>query len=99
MGLKLRMVTPDGLFIKDKIVDIVNVQSIDGDMGILEHSIPIVTALKIGVVSFREKDKITYVHVHRGIMETDGETCTIITERLYLVDANKNRIETPHHLI
>ncbi|ATZ16667.1 F-type H+-transporting ATPase subunit epsilon [Entomoplasma freundtii] len=98
MGLKLRIVTPNGRFINDKVVDIVNIQSIDGDMGILEHSIPIVTALKIGVVTFREKDVTTYVHVHRGIMETDGELCTIITERLYLVDANKQRLETPHHL-
>ncbi|AVP49496.1 FoF1 ATP synthase subunit delta/epsilon [Williamsoniiplasma luminosum] len=97
MGIKLKIVTPDGIFINDKEVDIVNVQTIDGDMGIMQNIIPIVSALKIGILSFKVKGVPTYIHVHRGIIKTDGIQCKIITERLYLVDAQKNRIDTPDH--
>lgn len=98
MALKLKIITPDGLFVDNKEVDIVNIQSIDGDMGILENMIPLVTALKIGVLSFKVHEQTTYIHVHRGIAKMDGKICTIITERLYLVNANKVQITTPKNI-
>jgi F-type H+-transporting ATPase subunit epsilon len=99
MGIKLKIVTSNGTFINDKEVDIVNVQTIDGDIGILVNIIPLVSALKIGTMSFRIKDKITYVHLHRGLVVVDGKQCKIITERLYLVDQQGKKIETPEKLV
>ncbi|WP_027063557.1 FoF1 ATP synthase subunit delta/epsilon [Mesoplasma seiffertii] len=98
MGIKLKVVTPSGTFINDKEVDIVNVQTIDGDMGILVNIVPLVSALKIGTMSFRIKDKVTYVHVHRGLVVVDGKQCKIITERLYLIDEKGKKLETPDKL-
>ncbi|AUF83858.1 hypothetical protein CXP39_03645 [Mesoplasma syrphidae] len=98
MGIKLKIVTPNGTFINDKEVDIVNVQTIDGDMGILVNIVPLVSALKIGTMSFRIKDKVTHIHVHRGLVVVDGKQCKIITERLYLVDEKGQKIETPDKL-
>ena len=95
MGIKLKIVTPNGIFIDDKDVDIINVKTIDGDMGILKNMAPFVTALKISNLNFKEKGQITYVHVYRGLMVVTHEQCKIITERLYLVDAQGNRIDTP----
>lgn len=95
MGIKLKVVTPEGTFINDKEVDIVNVQTIDGDMGILKNMIPLVSALKIGTMSFKNGEKRTYVHVHRGIVTVDGQQCKIITERLYLVDEKGEKLPTP----
>lgn len=98
MSIKLKIVTPNGIFINDKDVDIVNVQTIDGDMGIMGSMIPIVSALKIGTLSYREKDKITKIHVHRGIVKVDGVQCKIITERLYLIDDSGNKLPTPEKI-
>ncbi|ATG97648.1 FoF1 ATP synthase subunit delta/epsilon [Mesoplasma lactucae] len=95
MGIKLKVVTPNGTFINDKEVDIVNVQTIDGDMGILKGMVPVVSALKIGTMSFRVGNDVTYVHVHRGILKVNPDECKIITERLYLVDENGSKIATP----
>ncbi|WP_026389382.1 FoF1 ATP synthase subunit delta/epsilon [[Acholeplasma] multilocale] len=99
MGIKLKVVTPDGIFIEDKEVDIVNIQSVDGDMGILQNMIPLVTALKIGTTTFRVGDKVTRVHMHRGLVTVDGKQCKIITERLYLVDEQGRKIDTPQKLV
>lgn len=98
MGIKLRVVTPDGIFINDKEVDIVNVQAIDGDMGIMKNMTPVVSALKIGTMSFRINSSVTYVHLHRGILKVSPQECKIITERLYLVDQNGQKIATPNQL-
>jgi len=98
MGIKLRVVTPDGIFINDKEVDIVNVQTIDGDMGIMKNMTPIVSALKIGTMSFRINNNVTYVHLHRGILKVSPQECRIITERLYLVNQSGQKIDTPNKL-
>ncbi|ATZ19041.1 F0F1 ATP synthase subunit epsilon [Williamsoniiplasma somnilux] len=98
MSIKLKIVTPDGTFINDKEVDIVNVQTIDGDIGIMGNMIPLVSSLKIGILSFREKGNLTRVHVNLGIVKVDGIQCKVITESLYLVDEAGNELPTPQKL-
>lgn len=97
MSIKLKVVTPDGIFIDDREVDIVNLQTIDGDMGIMGNMVPIISALTIGTLSFRDQkgSDLVRVHVHRGILEVTPQQCKIITERLYLVDENLVKQPTP----
>jgi len=98
--VKLRIVTPEGTFIEDKKCEIVNVQTIDGDMGILGQMSPFVSALTIGILTFKAvgETDLVRVHVHRGILEVTSESCKIITERLYLVNEFGEKISTPTKL-
>jgi F-type H+-transporting ATPase subunit epsilon len=95
--IKLRIVTPEGIFIDNKKCEFITVQAIDGDLGIRSQMAPFVSALKIGTLSFKEEDKdeLVYVHLHRGILEVNSEVCKIITERLYLVNEQGSKISTP----
>ncbi|WP_031542519.1 F0F1 ATP synthase subunit epsilon [Mesoplasma photuris] len=89
MGIKLKIVTPDGIYLDSTEVDIINIQSIDGDMGILENMIPMVTTLKIGTLTYKIKGEPKYVHVHRGLLTVDGKNCKVITERARPEDMTK----------
>ncbi|MDQ0567975.1 F0F1 ATP synthase subunit epsilon [Mycoplasma yeatsii] len=95
MAIKLKIITPNGIFINGKEVDIINVKTIDGDMGILANMAPFVTALKISDLNFKVNNQSTYVHVSGGLMTVSQTECKIITENLYLVDENGSRLETP----
>ncbi|WP_338972420.1 F0F1 ATP synthase subunit epsilon [Spiroplasma endosymbiont of Panorpa germanica] len=93
MKTKLKIITPEGIFINDILVDIVNVQTTDGEMGFLVNHSPVVATLKIGTLSYRQDNKKVYVHVHRGIVKVDKQQVKVITERVYLVDQNGTRIK------
>ncbi|AXK50738.1 FoF1 ATP synthase subunit delta/epsilon [Spiroplasma alleghenense] len=93
MKTKLKIITPEGIFIDDILVDIVNVQTTDGDMGFLVNHSPVVATLKIGTLSYRQGGKVFYVHVHRGIVKAGKDQVKVITERVYLVDKNGNRLK------
>ncbi|AEM68485.1 hypothetical protein [Mycoplasma putrefaciens] len=95
MSIKLKIVTPNGIFIDSKEVEIINVKTIDGDMGILKNMAPFTTALKISQLNFRTNTKTTYLHINGGIMEVTQQECKIITEGLNLVDQHGNILSTP----
>ncbi|KNG79303.1 F0F1 ATP synthase subunit epsilon [Mycoplasma sp. HU2014] len=95
MSIKLKIITPNGIFIDGKKVDIINVKTIDGDMGILANMPPFVTALKISDLNFKVNSQPTHIHVSGGLMTVSQQECKIITENLYLVDENGIRLETP----
>jgi len=98
--VNLSIVTSDGYFVEAKPCEYVNVQSVDGNLGILGHMAPFVTALKIGVLTFQaiKAPKPVYVHVHQGILMVDATTCKVLSEHVYLVDENGERIKTPQKL-
>lgn len=98
MLIKLKIITPSGIFIDDKEVNSVGIQTVDGDMTILANHSPIVSTLKIGTVTIIDNGQKIFVHVHRGIVKVSGERIKILTEKVYLVDENKNKIETPTNI-
>ncbi|WP_338970022.1 F0F1 ATP synthase subunit epsilon [Spiroplasma endosymbiont of Labia minor] len=91
--IMLKIVTPEGIFIDDKLVDIVNLQTVDGDIGVLYNHAPIISTLKISVVSYAINGAHTYIHVHRGLVLISQKQVKIITERLYLVDEQGIRLD------
>ncbi|KAJ3616561.1 hypothetical protein Zmor_011830 [Zophobas morio] len=98
MKLKVRIITPNGLFVDDKEYDSAYIQTTDGDMTILPMHAPIVSTLKIGTVTLADGSNKEHIHVHRGLVKIDANGIKIITERLYLVDDSGIRKETPAHL-
>ncbi|AHI53467.1 F0F1 ATP synthase subunit epsilon [Spiroplasma sabaudiense Ar-1343] len=93
MTTKLKIITPEGIYLNDILVDIVNVQTTDGDLGILANHIPLVATLRIGTLNYRQDNKVKYVHVHRGILKVSKGQVRIITERLYPVDSKGIKIK------
>lgn len=92
MSIKLIINTPDGKFVDSKEVDIINLKTTDGDVGILGSMSPMVSALKIGDMNYKIDGVTTYIHLHRGLAIVNKDECKIITERLYLVDEKGNKI-------
>jgi len=97
MKIKVKIITPNGLFVDGKEYTSVYLQTVDGDMTVLPKHSPLVSTLRIGTVTLTNDSEKTYLHVHRGLVKIDGEL-KIITERLYLVDENGVKIQTPSHL-
>ena len=52
--LSLDVVTPNGVVFSDT-VDEVSVEGIDGELGILPDHLPLFTAIKIGILSFKKE--------------------------------------------
>jgi F-type H+-transporting ATPase subunit epsilon len=98
MKLKVRIITPNGVFADDKEVNSAYLQTTDGDMTILPKHSPLVSTLKIGTMTLSNDSEKTFIHVHRGLVKVDNESVKIITERLYLVDESGSKIKTPDHI-
>ncbi|WP_434324102.1 hypothetical protein V2P53_03355 [Mycoplasma capricolum subsp. capricolum] len=50
-------------------------------------------------LSFKEKNKYTYIHLDQGLVFINSKECKIITEKLYLVDKQDKELATPLKLI
>lgn len=98
MKLKVKIITPSGVFVDNKEVDAVTLQTSDGEITVLAMHMPVVSTLRIGTVTLIDEGRKTYIHVHRGLVRIGGMELKIITERLYLIDEHGNKIDTPSQL-
>lgn len=74
------IVTPDGK-VYDGEVNLVSAMTMDGSMGIMAKHMPLVTPLKIGIVTLRIYDgEDIHAAVSGGFIEVTPERVTIIAE-------------------
>ncbi|PPE04892.1 F0F1 ATP synthase subunit epsilon [Entomoplasma ellychniae] len=92
MLIKLIVNTPNGKFIDNEEVEIINLKTTDGEIGVLANMEPMISALKIGNMNYKKNGKIRYIHLHRGLAIIQKDECKIITERLYEVNEKGDRI-------
>ena len=78
--LRLDVVTPAGVAVR-KDVDQVEAPSVDGEFGVLPGHLPLLAALKAGVVRFRSEGKTFVLAVGAGFAEAGGDAMTILTDR------------------
>ncbi|AGR40755.1 F0F1 ATP synthase subunit epsilon [Spiroplasma taiwanense] len=91
--IKLKIITPEGIYIDDLDVDYVSVRTTAGQIAIYANHTPIVSTLIIGDMKYeREKDK-KYIHLHRGIIQVSKKQVKILTQRLYEVDERGKKIK------
>jgi F-type H+-transporting ATPase subunit epsilon len=91
--LHVRIVTPHGLY-KEFDTEILNVQTNDGDQGILAHHMPLVTMLKIGKMSTVENGKRGEYAVAGGLLYFRDNTAEILTDAIESKDEiNVDRAE------
>ena len=72
----------------------VRARSMDGELGILPGHTPLLTVLKVGVLSYRQGDERGYVAVAHGFAEALADRVTVLAqmaERAEEIDAAKAR--------
>jgi F-type H+-transporting ATPase subunit epsilon len=67
MKLKVRIITPNGVFADDKEVNSAYLQTTDGDMTILPKHSPLVSTLKIGTMTLSNDSEKTLYPDYWGI--------------------------------
>jgi len=78
MPINLEIVSPERLLLS-RDVDMVVIPAAEGDMGVLEGHAPMMVALRGGVVSLYEGDRITdSLYVSGGFAEVTPEQCTVL---------------------
>lgn len=91
--LALDIVTPTGVAFSDS-VDSVSVEGIDGELGILPNHIPLFTAIKISVLSYKKDNTTEYVAVMGGFVDVNGNKVSVLTpaaEQASNIDAIRAR--------
>jgi len=78
--LRLDVVTPAGVAVR-KDVDTVEAPSVDGEFGVLPGHLPLLAALKAGVVRYRSEGKTFVLAVGAGFAEAGADLMTILTDR------------------
>jgi F-type H+-transporting ATPase subunit epsilon len=77
--LKLEIVTPERRVV-DETVDSVTVPTLSGEAGILPNHVPLISALKPGVLSFTRKGSVERLAVAGGFVEVSSDTVSILTD-------------------
>ena len=87
--LHVRIVTPKGIY-KELDTPIINIQTLDGDEGILPNHMPLVTMLKVGHMTADENGTRETYAVAGGLFYFRDNTAEILTDAI----ENKNEIDT-----
>jgi F-type H+-transporting ATPase subunit epsilon len=99
----LEIVTPTGVALREQVND-VTAPSVDGEFGVLPGHLPLLAALKTGLVTYHQDGHEHRVAVHHGFVEVVNDKALMITERFIKksdVDVVKVRLrlkEVDHEL-
>ncbi len=77
--IKLKIVTPEKV-LYEGMVESVSFPTVDGEITVLAHHIPIISAVKAGELKIKASGKEEFFHVTKGVLEVDGETIILLTD-------------------
>ena len=77
--LKLEVVTPKGPVL-DTDVDIVTCPGVDGEFGVLANHAPLLSTIKIGVLTYKQDNKEEILMVSGGFCEVSNNKITFLVE-------------------
>ncbi|MEY8516521.1 ATP synthase F1 subunit epsilon [Lachnospiraceae bacterium 29-84] len=78
-NFQLEIITPDRIFYQGE-ASMVEFTSVDGEMGVYKHHIPLTTVLSPGVVTITEPSGKKTAAVHAGFVQILGEKVTFLAE-------------------
>lgn len=78
-GLRLDIVTPDKVVLNAE-VDYVGAEGVDGQFGLLPQHAPLLTALKVGDLYYRQGSETHWVFVSGGFAQISDNKVTILAE-------------------
>lgn len=79
MGIQLSVVTPTAEVIKSEVDEVI-VPGLKGEIGMLPGHVPLVSALKPGVLVTFQGGKRKFYAVSSGFAEIDADVVTILTD-------------------
>ena len=77
--MRLEIITAEGRVYSDD-VEILVAPGIDGELGILPHHAPLMTALQPGEIMVRKEGEETYLAVSGGFLEVMGNQVTVLAD-------------------
>lgn len=77
--IKLKIVTPEGIFFEDEVQGI-SIPTLEGEITVLADHIPIIAAMMPGELKVKKSGKDEFFSMTRGVVEVDGKTITILTD-------------------
>jgi F-type H+-transporting ATPase subunit epsilon len=85
MPIRCEIVSEDKMVFQGD-ADIVVLPGADGEMGILPHHAPLLTTLKLGVITVRAQGKEEYFTVSGGVAEVQPDLVTILAAAAENID-------------
>lgn len=78
-NFQLQIITPDRIFYEGD-ASMVEFNSVDGEMGVYKHHIPLTTVLAPGIVTITETEGQKEAAIHAGFVQILGEKVTFLAE-------------------
>lgn len=85
MSFTLKIVTPKGIYL-EKNIELLNLYTPVGQIGILENHLPLVSAIEICKMHYIENKATHYYAISGGFVYVSKECTTIITDAIESVD-------------
>jgi F-type H+-transporting ATPase subunit epsilon len=76
----LEIVTPTGVALREQVAD-VTAPSVAGEFGVLPGHLPLLAALRTGLVTYHQNGQEQRLAVHHGFVEVAHDTALLLTER------------------
>ncbi len=83
--LSLEIVTPDGVKLSERVNEL-TAPSVEGEFGVLPGHIPLLAALKTGIVSYKQGGDVHRVAVGAGFVEVLNDRALLLTDRFIKKD-------------
>ena len=91
--MQVDIVTPDKILFSDASASMVTVPGIEGQMGILDDHVPVVTFLKPGVINVEAKEN-KYFFTTGGVVDFKNNSLSILCQEVYdIKDLSPEKIQ------
>jgi F-type H+-transporting ATPase subunit epsilon len=77
--IKLEIVTPERIVVAEDVDEVV-LPGIDGEFGVLQGHIPFLTALKVGVLTYKNDGAEEHLAVSWGYVEVTADNVKVLAE-------------------
>ena len=92
--IKLEIVTPEKIVVNEDVDEVV-LPGIEGEFGVLYGHIPFLTALKVGVLTYKKDGKEEHLAVSWGYVEVAGDSVKVLAEtaeKATEIDVNRAKL-------
>jgi F-type H+-transporting ATPase subunit epsilon len=81
----LEIVTPAGVALREHVSEL-TAPSVSGEFGVLPGHLPLLSAIRTGLVSYKRDGQESRIAVHHGFVEIANDVAIVITEKLVKKD-------------